>query len=133
MRDEEIMTLKNHRNAVIERERVREQIERFGTNGAPSRLHSLRMNGMPRGTNDRASAERQRIEYLEDQLRTLNARIEDMANAIQKILRRIEDVREYAVIESYYLRGNSDEWMAITMDCSIKTVYRLRRHALEKW
>lgn len=133
MRDDEIMTLKNYRNAAMERAKIAERIERSGSVGGPRLMGEIRMDGMPRGTNNREAAAQQHIDYLEEQKQYWERQIEQMQPSVDAILRRIDDARALFVVESFFVRAETDERIAFALNCSEKTAYRIRRNALQMW
>ena len=128
MNKKELLT--TFRALVMEREELRAQLRRAGTDGRPGGVKAMQLGGQ-RGTNDPNAAAMQ----LADGLEAFAARKEEEIKALQvemdALLHSIKDFRTYMVIHHYYVLARTDEQVAQAMAISRGRVNQLRLEYLE--
>ena len=91
-------------------------------------MRSVRLTGMPRGTNDPEAALLQRADTDEvlDKIETKCAELRDMVDAFEIIMDGIVDRRLRIIVRNYYALGWTDERIAEQLELSRQHVNRLR-------
>ena len=120
-----------YRTRVIELEELRRQLDRVGTDGRPSGCTTSRFDRSG-GTNDANAA----AMHLADGLEALAQRKEEelmlLAGPVDVLLREIDDVRTYMVVQRYYKLAETDEQISIELNLSRARVNQLRRIYMKK-
>lgn len=123
--------LNSYRTRVIELEELRRQLDRVGTDGRPSGCTTSRFDRSG-GTNDASAA----AMHLADGLEALAQRKEEelmlLAGPVDVLLREIDDVRTYMVVQRYYKLAETDEQISIELNLSRARVNQLRRLYMKK-
>lgn len=121
--------LENYRLLVIEIESLEKQ-SRFLNQfiGGPRPVRSVRLTGMPRGTNDPEAAMLQRVETDEviDKIEDKCEELRTMLGRFEQILDNIHDRRLRFIIRNYYALGQSDERIANDLELTREWVNQLR-------
>jgi len=121
--------LENYRDIVIEIETLERQSKFLNQFiGGPRPVRSVRLTGMPRGTNDPEAALLQRADTDEvlDKIETKCAELRDMVDAFEIIMDGIVDRRLRIIVRNYYALGWTDERIAEQLELSRQHVNRLR-------
>lgn len=128
MTKKELLTA--YREATIELEELRRQLQRVGSDGRPSGVRSLQADTI-RGTNDPQAAALQLAEGLETMLARREEELQALGSQVDRLLAGIRDFRTYLVIHHYYRLGRTDEQVARAMSISRGRVNQLRLEFLE--
>lgn len=131
MTEAEIRILDEHRFAVRAIQAIQKQIDMLKIPGAPAGLHGV--TGGDGGTNDPTSAALQREEGLMKSLGEQQQELARLTVAFEKILARVNNLRDSLVLRYYYALGWSDAMIAQEIERSTRQAWNIRHRILEKY
>ena len=97
--------------------------------GGPRPVRSVRLTGMPRGTNEPEAAMMQRADY-DDAIYELERKSEELRallNEFNAILDSIEDVEDRNILRAYYALNWTDKQIGEWLGYDTSTIWRKRR------
>lgn len=127
--------LENYRMLVIEIDTLERQSKFLNQFiGGPRPVHSIKLTGMPRGTNDPEAAILQR-EDTDEVLDKIEARCQELRpllDEFERIMDDIKDRRLQIIIRDYYALGWSEEKTGEHVGLSRQHVNRLRTQYIDE-
>lgn len=123
--------LRAYREKALRLRELQEQIARCGVTGAPSRRLTVRLTGLPRGTNEPVAAAMQLADGLEAMAKRQRAELNALWPAVLALTSRIDDVKLYMIVHHYYVLGQTIEEIAGCLYVSPRTVARMKRAYLD--
>lgn len=119
--------LADYRERVLALRELEDQIVRCGVTGAPSGKMAIRLEGMPRGTNEPVAAAMQLSDGLEAMAKRQRQELNQLWPAVLALTSRIDDVRLYMIVHHYYVLAQTIEQIADRLFVSPRTVARLKK------
>ena len=119
-----------YRALVTEREELRAQLRKVGSDGRPAGVRAVQLDGL-RGTNNAGAAAMQLADGLEEFALRKEEEIQALQPEIDALLHSIKDFRTYMVIHRYYVLARTDEQVARAMSISRPRANQLRLEFLE--
>lgn len=129
MSDRALLT--DYRERVLALRELEEQIARCGVTGAPVGQRPIRLEGMPRGTNEPVAAAMQLSDGLEAMAKRQRQELHQLWPAVLALTSRIDDARLYMIVHQYFVLARSMEEIACRMFISSRTVARLKKGYLD--
>ena len=127
--------LENYRMLVIEIDTLERQSKFLNQFiGGPRPVHSIKLTGMPRGTNDPEAAilQREDTDEVLDKIESRCRELQPLLEEFERIMDTIEDRRLQIIIRDYYALGWSDERTGEHVGLSRQHVNRLRSAYVEE-
>lgn len=123
--------LADYRERVLALKELEDQIARCGTTGAPAGRLTVRLEGMPRGTNEPVAAAMQLSDGLEAMAKRQRQELGQLWPAVLAVTSRIDDVKLYMIIHQYFVLAQTIEEIAGRLFVSPRTVARLKKGYLD--
>ena len=127
MTDREV--LQAYRTAVIDLQELTIQLEHTGHSGCPRQALGLRLDAL-RGTNDPVAAALQAANGIEEMIERKRSELAELAGPVGMLMGQISNPRTFMVIQSYYLRAETDANIARDMCMSRCRVNQIRNDYL---
>ena len=128
--------LENYRNLVIDVNMMEQRLSFLSKYiGGPKPVGSVKLTGMPHGTNMPEAAIMQQQDTDSEILDKIEARMDEtrrLTARFEIILEEIEDRRLRNIVQAYYGLGHSDELIAEEIGLSQTHVNRLRKEYIDK-
>ena len=125
MSEQEVLV--DYRERVLALKELEAQIARCGVTGAPAARLAIRLEGMPRGTNEPVAAAMQLSDGLEAMAKRQRQELNQLWPAVLALTSRIDDVRLYMIVHHYYVLAQTIEEIAGRLFVSPRTVARLKK------
>ena len=119
------------RAAVLELRQLEDQLQRCLPTGKPSGVKAQQYDAPPPGTNDPTAAALQLYEGLVAQRKDLALQVSLIGATAWRIISTQKNVRAMAILNGYYLLGQTDQEIARQQNLSREHVCRLRHEALD--
>lgn len=132
MTESEKAVLKDYRFTVVSIYAINKQMDMLRIPGEPAGLKAVKPVDAGSGTNDPVHAALQLEDGLREMLEGKMKWLRLQTEVFEKILARVEDASENAILRLYYALGYSDAEIAKELELSRQTVWNRRRAALEK-
>lgn len=123
--------LANCRNQVLTLRQLDVQLEHCLSAGAPAGVKVQRYDADPRGTNDPTAAAIQLYDGLMEHRETMQQHLAQISGRAWTTISTVKDVRTLAILNGYYLQGQTDQEIAQVQGLSREHVNRLRHEALK--
>jgi len=121
--------LQAYRTAVIDLQELTVQLENTGHSGKPRGAVGLKLDALP-GTNNPAAAALQAADGIEEMIRRKRDELAELAGPVGMLMAAIHSPRTFMVIQSYYLRAETDANIAREMCMSRGRVNQIRNDYL---
>lgn len=123
--------LQSCREAVLELRKLDDQLARALPTGQPSTVKAQQYDAHPPGTNDPTAAAIQLYEGLMAQRDDLALQVSLISKTAWRIINTQKDVRTLAILNGYYLLGQTDQEIALIQGLSRERINQLRHAACE--
>lgn len=121
--------LQAYRTAVIDLQELSVQLENTGHSGKPHGAAGLKLDSLP-GTNNPVAAAIQAADGIEEMIRRKRDELAELAGPVGMLMTEIRSPRTFMVIQSYYLRAETDANIAREMCMSRGRVNQIRNDYL---
>ena len=125
--------LENYRSLVREIELLEKQSAFLNDYlGGPRPVRSVRLTGMPRGTNEPEAAMMQRADYNDSvfELERKSEALRELLNGFNDILDSIEDGDDRNILRAYYALNWTDKRIADWLGYDVSTRWRRRQRLI---
>jgi DNA-directed RNA polymerase specialized sigma24 family protein len=125
--------LENYRMIVIEIETLEKQSKFLNQFiGGPRPMRSVRLTGMPRGTNDPEAAILQRADY-DDELLAIEEKARQLQGLLyefERLMESIPDKVDAIILRDYYALGWTDKYIGKKLGYDKSTIWKRRNRAV---
>lgn len=126
--------LENYRLLVIEIETLERQSKFLNQYiGGPQPVRSVKLTGMPRGTNDPEAAFLQQQDSGDDAIFSIEKKCEELRELVrdfERIMETIPDKMDQLIIRDYYALGMTDPQIARKFSMDHSTVWKRRTRVM---
>ena len=124
--------LNAYRRAVTEIDELERQVEQVIPSGGPSGVRGgLGRNAGP-STNNAMAAAMQMADGMGELVRQKKECLARLDGDVNRLMAAITDGREYQIVTRYYLMGESDDSIGMSMGLSRSRIGQIRRRFLER-